>query len=196
MIKMFLIYFGELKEWNQKIRLTSLKDDKTIIINHFVDSLSLIPHLPSAGCLLDLGSGAGFPGLPIKIVRPGLKVTLLESKRKKVSFLKHVITMLKLSDILTFHGRAEHFISGNGMPPRFGIITARAFAKFDKLLMLAQPLLEEGGCLVAMKGKEGEAEIKESNQTIKALSLEVIKTVNIHLPDSNKKRYLFFIMKQ
>jgi len=196
MIKMLLTYLSELKEWNQKVNLTSLKEDKSIIISHFIDSLSLIPHLPTSGCLLDLGSGAGFPGLPIKIARPELNVTLLESKRKKVNFLKHVISILKLSNIITFQGRAEHFIAEKQILDPFEIITARAFAKLDRLLMLAQPLLKEGGCLVAMKGKEGETELKESNDILKALSLEVIKTVRLKLPDTHKKRYLFFIMKR
>jgi len=196
MIKMLLTYLSELKAWNQKVNLTSLKDDKSIIISHFIDSLSLIPHLPTSGCLLDLGSGAGFPGLPIKIARPELNITLLESKRKKVSFLKHVISILKLSNIITFHGRAEHFIAEQKMFDPFEIITARAVAKLDRLLIMSQPLLKTGGHLVAMKGKEGETELKASNEILKALSLEVIKTVKIKLPDTHKKRYLFFIMKR
>lgn len=196
MTEMFLIYLSELKLWNQKINLTSLKDDKSIIINHFIDSLSLIPHLPTSGCLLDLGSGAGFPGLPIKIASPELNVTLMESKRKKVSFLRHLIRILELSDIITIHSRAEHFIAEQKSPYPFKIITARAFARLDRLLMLAQPLLKEGVYLVAMKGKEGEKELKECNNTLKTLSLQLIKKVELKLPHTQKKRLLFFITKQ
>jgi 16S rRNA (guanine527-N7)-methyltransferase len=107
-----------------------------------------------------------------------------------------VISILKLSDIITVHGRAEHFIAEQQMLHAFEIITARAFAKLDRLLMLVHPLLKEGGYLVAMKGKEGETELKASKDILKALSLEVIKTVKLKLPDTHKKRYLFFIKKR
>ena len=94
MIHLFLIYLKELQHWNKKFNLTSLQDDREIVIDHFIDSLSVVPHLPATGSILDVGSGAGFPGLPIKIAKPELAVTLLESKRKKINFLRQVFHLI------------------------------------------------------------------------------------------------------
>lgn len=194
MIKLLLIYLNELKGWNKKINLTSLKEDKSIIIDHFIDSLSVVPHLPPTGRLLDAGSGAGFPGLPIKIARPELHVTLLEGKRKKINFLKQVILLLNLSQTTALHGRIESLLSEEQIPC-FDIIVARAFTKLDQLLKLAHPLLEDGGYLITMKGKEGDHELKKNGAILKALSMEVVKRVELQLPETKKKRILFFITK-
>lgn len=195
MMQMLLIYLDELKEWNQKINLTSLKDDTSIIIDHFIDSLSVVPHLPATGRLLDAGSGAGFPGLPIKIARPELDVTLLEGKRKKINFLRQVILLLNLSHVTALHGRAESLLSDH-KAPAFDIIIARAFTTLDRLLKLAQPLLQDGGCLITMKGKGGEHELKKNRPILNALSMEVVKKIELQLPETKKKRSLFFIAKR
>lgn len=193
MIQMFLTYLSELKEWNRKVNLTSLHDDQAIINAHFIDSLALIPHLPARGSILDLGSGAGFPGLPIKIARPALKVSLLESRRKKINFLKHIISTLRLDNIDAIHGRVEHLVSDQNTIPHVDVITARAFATLDRLLLVAHPLLKSGGCLIAMKGKEGLKELQGARTALNDLSLEVIRTVQFELPETHKKRCLFII---
>lgn len=194
MIKMLLIYFNELKGWNQKLNLTSLQDDRAIIIDHFIDSLSVVPHLPPTGNLLDIGSGAGFPGLPIKIAKPELTVTLLEAKRKKINFLKQVILLLNLSHITVLHGRIEKVVSENQCGC-FDMVIARAFATLETLLKLAHPLLIKGGHLITMKGKEGDKELITNRELLSSLSMNVVKKVELQLPESHKKRGLFFIMK-
>ncbi len=194
MIEMFELYLVELKAWNQKINLTSLKDDKSIIIDHFIDSLSVVPYLPATGRLLDAGSGAGFPGVPIKIARPEIDITLLESKRKKINFLKQVILLLNLSHTTVLHGRIESFVPGESIP-LFDIIIARAFTRLEPLLKLARPLLQDGGYVIAMKGKEGHHELKKNGHILKSLSMEVVKVVDLQLPESHKKRSVFFIAK-
>ena len=194
MIEMLVLYLVELKEWNQKINLTSLKDDTSIIIDHFIDSLSVVPHLPASGRILDAGSGAGFPGLPIKIARPELDITLLESKRKKINFLKQIILLLNLSHITVLHGRIESFVPGENIP-LFDIIIARAFTRLGPLLKLARPLLQDGGYVIAMKGKEGYRELKKNGHILKSLSMKVVKGVDLQLPETHKKRSLFFIVK-
>ena len=194
MISMFELYLIELKAWNQKINLTSLKDDKSIITDHFIDSLSVVPYLPATGRLLDAGSGAGFPGVPIKIARPEIDITLLESKRKKINFLKQVILLLNLSHTTVLHGRIESFVPGENIP-LFDIIIARAFTRLEPLLKLARPLLQNGGYVVAMKGKEGHHELKKNGPVLKSLSMEVVKVVDLQLPESHKKRSVFFIAK-
>ena len=194
MIEMFELYLVELKGWNQKINLTSLKDDKSIIIDHFIDSLSVVPYLPATGRLLDAGSGAGFPGVPIKIARPEIDITLLESKRKKINFLKQVILLLNLSHTTVLHGRIESFVPGENIP-LFDIIIARAFTRLEPLLKLARPLLQDGGYVIVMKGKEGHHELKKNGHILKSLSMEVVKVVDLQLPESHKKRSVFFIAK-
>jgi 16S rRNA (guanine527-N7)-methyltransferase len=196
MIQMFFIYLKELKEWNQKINLTSLKEDKTIITKNFIDSLSLVPHLPSRSSLLDLGSGAGFPGIPVKIAKPSLKVTLLEATRKKASFQQHLIRSLGLSRINVIQGRAESLKSDSALPASFDIVTSRAFSKLKKFLMLGEPFVREGGCLVAMKGRQAEGELKDSQDVIKALSLHINRKVELQIPPLKEKRWLIFIGKR
>lgn len=194
MMKMLLIYFNELMEWNQKLNLTSLQDDRQIIIDHFIDSLSVVPHLPKSGNLLDIGSGAGFPGLPIKIATPELAVTLLEARRKKINFLKQVILLLNLSNIAVVHGRIETKESENQCGG-FDMVIARAFAKLETVLNLAHPLLRTGGQLIAMKGREGDKELITTRALMSSLSMNVVKKVELQLPETDKKRGLFFIMK-
>jgi 16S rRNA (guanine527-N7)-methyltransferase len=195
MLQMLLMYFNELKEWNQKVNLTSLRNDRVIIIDHFIDSLSVVPHLPQTGNLVDIGSGAGFPGLPIKIAKPELDVTLIEAKRKKINFLRQVIILLNLSHITAVHGRIEKLVSDNecGL---FDILIARAFSALEMLLQLASPMLKRGGQLIAMKSKEGEKELLRTRALLKSLSLDVVKKVELQLPETKKKRALFFIMKR
>ena len=195
MIQRFLVYLKELKEWNQKVNLTSLKEDETIIIRHFIDSLSLVPYLPKKGSLLDLGSGAGFPGIPVKIVRPSLKVTLLEATRKKVSFQRHLIRALGLSQIHVIQGRAERLKTGSALTLSFDIVTSRALSKLEKFLVLGEPFVKKGGYLVAMKGRQAEEELKASREAIKALSLAINRKVELQLPVLKGKRHLIFIEK-
>ena len=195
MIQRFLVYLKELKEWNQKVNLTSLKEDETIIIRHFIDSLSLVPYLPKKGSLLDLGSGAGFPGIPVKIVRPSLKVALLEATRKKVSFQRHLIRVLGLSQIHVIQGRAERLKTGSALTLSFDIVTSRALSKLEKFLVLGEPFVKKGGYLVAMKGRQAEEELKASREAIKALSLAINRKVELQLPVLKGKSYLIFIEK-
>jgi 16S rRNA (guanine527-N7)-methyltransferase len=196
MIHMFLAYLKELKEWNQKVNLTSLKEDEPIIVRHFIDSLSLVPYLPKKGSLLDLGSGAGFPGIPVKIVRPSLKVTLLEATRKKVSFQRHLIRTLGLSQIHVTQGRAERLKTGSALTLSFDIVTSRALSRLEKFLVLGEPFVKKGGYLVAMKGRQAEEELKASREAIKSLSLEIKRQVELQLPALKEKRCLIFIEKR
>ena len=195
MMQMFLVYLEELKEWNQKINLTSLQKDTAIISKHFIDSLSLVPYLPSKASLLDLGSGAGFPGIPVKIAKPSLKVTLLEAKRKKVNFQRHIVRKLGLTCIDSLQDRAESFKTENGPYFSFDIITSRAFARLEKFLMLGMPFVKRGGCLVAMKGKHAREELKDNQDVLKGLHLEVSRIEELTLPFGGGRRYLIFMKK-
>jgi 16S rRNA (guanine527-N7)-methyltransferase len=194
-IQLFLIYLRELKEWNQKINLTSLKKDASIIKNHFIDSLSIIPHLPSVTSLLDMGSGAGFPGVPVKIARPSLQVTLLEATRKKANFLRHLIRVLELSHITTLEGRAEAVTPQDQPRLLFDIVTSRALTRLKTFLVLGTPFVKKGGYLLAMKGAKAEEELLESQKTLRNLSLAVYRKAAVQLPGIKKKRWLILLKK-
>ena len=194
-IQLFLIYLRELKEWNQKVNLTSLKDDTAIINNHFIDSLSIIPHLPPAISLLDMGSGGGFPGVPVKIARPSLQVTLLEATRKKANFLRHLIRTLELSHITTLEGRAEAVTAHDQPHPLFDIVISRAVTRLKPFLLLGEPFVKKGGYLLAMKGAKAEEELRESQKTIRDLSFTVSWKKEAQLPGTNKKRCLILLKK-
>ena len=196
MLQAFLLYLRELKEWNQKINLTSHKEDEAIIANHFIDSLAIIPHLPSKATVLDLGSGAGFPGIPLKIAAPALTITLLEATRKKANFLRHITRTLGLTKIAVVECRAEEFASVDPTHPGFDFVLARALAPLKTFLRLGSPLIHQGGFLVAMKGEKAEDELKKSQACLKNLSLAVDKKIMFFLPPHNKKRSLIFMKKE
>lgn len=195
MIEMFMVYLKELKEWNQKINLTSLKKDTAIIIKHFIDSLTLVPYVPSKATLLDIGSGAGFPGIPIKIAKPSIDVTLLEAKSKKVNFQRHMIRMLSLASIRSLQERAENLKTERGFCLHFDIVTTRAFSKLELFLMLGVPLVKKGGFIVAMKGKHVKEELKESQDMLKDFSLVATRIEELTLPFGGGERHLIFMKK-
>lgn len=149
----FEIYLKELVKWNQKINLTAIKSEKDIVIKHFLDSLSIIPYLTSEASLLDIGSGPGFPGIPVKMVLPSIMVTLIDSRLKKVDFQKHIIRKLGLKGITPIHGRIEDKLIVQNFEGQFDLAVSRAFSGIENLLTLGYPYLKKGALLFAMKGK-------------------------------------------
>ena len=149
----FNTYLSELKAWNENVNLTAIKEDEDIISKHFFDSLSVLRAIPeNTATLADIGSGAGFPGLPIKIARPDLKVTLIESVGKKADFLKHIIQILKLNDTEVVQARVEEIGRDPNLREQFDVVTARAVATLSTLCEYALPLLRVGGVFIAQKG--------------------------------------------
>jgi 16S rRNA (guanine527-N7)-methyltransferase len=149
-LKAFGLYYKELLQWNAKMNLTAITGPEEAAIKHFLDSLLVAKHVPLSGSLVDIGSGAGFPGLPLKIVQPGLQVVLVEAVRKKASFLRQVVRLLRLEGVEVYNGRVEDL----DRPAAFDYATSRAFSEFALFCRLAAPLLKPGGVLVAMKGRE------------------------------------------
>ena len=190
-IDCFGLYLRELQEWNEHINLTAIKSLKDIIVKHFLDSLTVLEYLPCAGRLADLGSGGGFPGIPIKVVRPSFEVTLVESVRKKVSFLRHVIRVLNLQGIEVYHGRAEALPSTGG----FDCIVSRAFADLGKFFTIGAPLVKNGGTLVAMKGKNIDAETKKAELAAIKNSLLLVQMKNFSLPFHGGVRSILVFQK-
>jgi len=167
-VEAFAVYLRELLKWNEKMNLTAIRTEREIVLKHFVDSLSLLPHLSEAETLLDMGSGAGFPGIPLKIVKPRLRIVLLDSVRKKVDFQRHILRTLSLSDIEAVHGRAQEQSIIEGLGKRFDVVVSRAFADLQVFLKLSLPFLRPCGKAIAMKGKVTDEVIQGFREDIKA----------------------------
>jgi 16S rRNA (guanine527-N7)-methyltransferase len=151
-LNQFLCYQQELLDWNTRINLTAITDPEEILIKHFLDSLSLLlVYARPAARLLDIGAGAGFPGLPLKIVRPQWEVVLLEATGKKVAFLQHIIKTLQLKNVVAVHGRAEELAHTAEYRASFDVVTARAVASLPTLLEYAAPFCRVGGQIILPK---------------------------------------------
>jgi len=155
----FAVHARELLRWNQKMNLTAITDPAAMALKHFVDAVSALRVLPPGGRLLDIGSGAGFPGIPLKIVRPALAVTLVDASRRKVSFLTHLIRILALKETAARHVRVEALAADPQYAGRFDVVVCRAFSDLAGFVAAGLPLLAPGGRLVAMKGRTAEAEV-------------------------------------
>ncbi len=168
-----LRYRQELLDWNIRINLTAITDPEEVLIKHFLDSLSLLSAYDKPRThLLDIGSGAGFPGLPLMIVRPHWSIVLLEATGKKVAFLKHIIDTLQLHDIVAVHGRAEDLAHEQEYRMKFDVVTARAVASTARLLEYAAPFCRVGGQIILLKKgtlKEELAQGKRAAQAVGAV---------------------------
>lgn len=193
-VNLFLTYLQELTEWNQKINLTAIRDEKGIVVRHFLDSLALYRFLGNTRSLLDIGAGAGFPGIPLKIVRPLLDLVLLESVGKKIVFLRHIIRALGLNDVKTLHGRAEDHSIVEQYRGAFDIVVSRAFARLNDFLSVAVPYTKESGLIIAVKGPRGDDELKEATAAaIHHLSLERVEEITV--PFSGMASHCFLFRK-
>ena len=151
-IEKFAIHALELMKWNQKTNLTAITDPFEVAIKHFLDSIVPVKIIPSNASLLDIGSGGGFPGIPLKIILPSLSVTLIDASRKKVSFLKHIIRILELKNIDALQIRAEEFANKPGVAKKFNVIISRAFSSMTTFALTALPFLKKEGAIIAMRG--------------------------------------------
>lgn len=178
------IYFEMLIEWNKKINLTSIKDEKDIIIKHFLDSLMLLKYLeiPEEAKLIDVGTGAGFPGLVLKIVRPDLHILLLDSLNKRLRFITEVIGDLSLRSVEPVHFRAEIAGKMELYREQYDFATARAVAPMVQLLEYCVPFVKIGGRFIAMKSKKAEEEVENSSDASFALGAKLEKISEFNLP--------------
>lgn len=191
----FYLYMETLKRWNQKFNLTAIENEKDIIIKHFIDSLSMLPYMEKENAsIIDVGTGAGFPGIPLKLVRPNLKLVLLDSLEKRVGFLKELINILNISDTAAIHGRAEDYGVKSVYREVFDISTARAVASLPVLLEYCLPFTAVGGVFIAMKGSNAD-EAESSDKALKILGGEIERIDEIVLPFSDIKRRLIIVRK-
>ena len=176
----FAVHAVELIKWNRTINLTAITDPVEVAVKHFLDSIVPACQIPPGAALLDIGSGGGFPGIPLKILIPSLSVTLIDSSRKKVSFLKHVIRSIKLKDIEAYHIRADDLAKNSAFVNAFDIIVSRALSAMDTLVETALPLLAKKGMIIALKGIAPEAEIESMRSLIiKRLRFSEINSNNL-----------------
>ncbi len=186
-----LLFLSELKKWNQKINLTAIRADQDIVIKHFLDSFSFIKGFaPVEGLkLLDMGSGAGFPALPLKIAIPGISVTMVESVKKKAAFIRHIIRTLRLTGAEVSDKRTEEL--SNSFQSSFDVVTARAFADMEKALEAGRTFLKTGGIMVLSRGPDeniGEQELARTGVVL-------VKKDELTLPHSDYKRAIWVFRK-
>lgn len=193
-IEKFLRYKDLLVEKNKYVNLTAITEDREIILKHFVDSLTINKYLEDKAKIIDVGTGAGFPGIPIKILREDVDVTLLDSLNKRVNFLNEVIADLDLKQIGTVHGRAEDVAHKAEYREKFDTVTARAVANLATLSELCLPFIKQGGKFICMKGSSIE-EINEARTALEVLGGEVVSVDKFLLPSSDMERNIVVIKK-
>jgi len=193
----FLTYESLLVEWNKHMNLTGITESEAIYDKHFADSLTCIlsDKFEENMKIIDVGTGAGFPGMPIKMYMPSLHVTLLDSLNKRINFLKEVATETNLDDIDFIHGRAEDFGQDLDYREQYDIVVSRAVAELPVLLEFCTPFLKVGGYFIAQKGKKCESELAEASTALKALNLEVESTIKVSTSDETIDHYLIVIRK-
>jgi 16S rRNA (guanine527-N7)-methyltransferase len=188
-IRQFSLYFTELLEWNARINLTTITEPEDAAIKHFLDSILISSYVPLSGSFIDIGSGAGFPGLPLKIVQPELHIVLVESIRKKANFLKQIIRLLKLDGVEVYNGRIEDF----NCPEFFDYAASRAFSELELFCRLAAPFVKSAGMLIAMKGKEKTGITEGQREPVSGCTCTAVHTYS--LPRRKGERSLVLLQK-
>ena len=191
-IDMFYLYMQELLEWNKKINLTAIEDENEIILKHFIDSLTVQKYIKNAQ--IDIGTGAGFPGIPLAIVNEKSNIVLLDSLNKRINFLNNVIQKLELSNVKAIHGRAEDLAKIVQHREKYDIVISRAVAPFNILLEYMLPFNKVNSYTIAMKGSNIE-EVDISNNALKKLGGKIEKIEKINLPNTDIKRNIIIVRK-
>lgn len=191
-LRAFELFASELKKWNRKINLTALTTGEEIAIKHIVDSLVFAGKVRDGECVLDIGSGAGFPAIPTKITRPEVFVVSIDAVEKKILFQRHVARLLGLHGFEALHVRAERL--PEIYPRRFDVITSRAFSSLKQFVALAAPLLSEKGRLVAMKGPAACGEMQAAEEGLRKLGFEISDIYSYGLPLNMGNRNLITII--
>lgn len=195
-IEQFYLYMKVLLEWNEKMNLTAITNPKEIIVKHFVDCSTIIREIEEDEEIIDIGTGAGFPGIPIKILKPELKITLVDSLNKRIHFIEEVIKILNLTNIKLIHARVEDLAHQEEYREKFDKVVSRAVAPLNVLLEYTIPFLKVGGKCICMKGSNVEEEIENSKKALKVFNVEVEKKKSIVLPEINLPRNIVSIVKK
>lgn len=193
----FMKYMQLIKEWNTKINLTAIVDDEAIVKKHFIDCIKIFKFntIIKSKSIIDVGTGAGFPGIPISIFMEETEVLLLDSLNKRVNFLNEVISELNLKNISAVHGRAEDAAQNKKYREKFDISVSRAVANMSVLCEYCMPFVKEKGFFVAMKGPGVEEELSAAENAITTLGGRLMKTISVNIEDSDLKHNLVVISK-
>ncbi|MBB6731710.1 16S rRNA (guanine(527)-N(7))-methyltransferase RsmG [Cohnella zeiphila] len=196
-LEQFERYYELLVEWNEKMNLTGITEREAVYEKHFYDSLtvSMAAELEGDKALADIGSGAGFPSIPLKIAFPDLKVTIVDALAKRIRFLEEVAAQLDLKGIVCLHGRAEDLGRLPEHRDRYDIATARAVARLAGLNELCLPFVRAGGFFVAMKGSDVREELDESEYSLSKLNARLRDTIRLELPIEKADRHLVVMAK-
>lgn len=193
----FIKYKELIQEWNQKVNLTAITEDEEIIKKHFIDSIKLLKFnkIDGNSKIIDIGTGGGFPGIPLKIVMPNIKITLLDSLRKRVSFLELVTKELGLTDVEPIHGRAEDFAQQEKYREKYDFAVSRAVANMTVLSELCIPFVKVNGYFLPLKGPAIDDEMRDASNAIAILGCKVEKIIDVVVEDSDLKHNLVIVKK-
>mgnify|MGYP005794062145 FL=1 len=194
-IKSFEKYMNLLLEWNEKINLTAITQPEEIKLKHFVDSLTVLKYINEDDKVIDIGTGAGFPGIPLKIMNKNTKITLLDSLNKRINFLNIVIEKLDLSNIQAIHGRAEEIARNKLYREKYDVAVSRAVANLSTLTEYMLPFVKIGGKCICMKGANVNEELERAQNAIKELGGEIERVDNFYLSDNDNERNIIVIKK-
>lgn len=197
-LEQFAIYFQTLVEWNEKINLTALTAEEDVYLKHFYDSISAAFHYDfhQAEHICDVGAGAGFPSIPLKICFPHLHITIVDSLKKRIGFLNHLAAQLQIENVSFYHSRAEDFGRNTAFRESFDIVMARAVARMSVLSELCLPLCKKGGVFVAMKGSQANEELAGAAKAVTVLGGETEAIRTFSLPQENSERSIILINKK
>lgn len=191
----FYKYKDLVMAWNEKINLTAITDENEFLIKHFIDSITINKYIEAEKSIIDVGTGAGFPGIPLKILNKDNKIVLFDSLNKRLKVLEDIIAKIELKNVETLHGRAEETFKNKEHREKYDIATSRAVAALNVLAELMLPAVKVGGICICMKGNNAEEEIKDAQKAIKELGGEIIKIEKIILPELKLERNIVIIKK-
>ncbi len=194
-IEKLYIYMKEILEWNEKVNVTAIKDEKEFIVKHFIDSLTIEKYISNGEKVLDIGTGAGFPGIPIKITKNKSHVDLVDSVNKKLNVIREIIPKIKVEDIECIHTRAEDLAKNVKYRESYDVVTSRAVANLTTLVEYMLPFAKVGGKIICMKGPNVEEELTESKKAISILGGKIEQIENINI-DSDYERNIIIIKKE
>ena len=194
-IEKFFDYMNLLLEWNEKINLTAITEPEDIILKHFVDCATILKYIKDEDKIIDIGTGAGFPGIPLKILNEKLDITLMDSLNKRINFLNEIINKLDLKNIVAIHARAEELARNKEYREKFDIATSRAVANLSTLSEYMLPFVRKDGMVISMKGSNIGEEVKNAKKAIKILGGEIEKIDNFNLANTNNIRNIITIKK-
>ncbi|VBB07486.1 rrna small subunit methyltransferase g [Lucifera butyrica] len=197
-LNQFTLYYNLLVEWNEKVNLTAITEPKEVAVKHMIDSLSCCESevfLPAAA-VIDVGTGAGFPGLPLKIFRPDLKLTLMDSLQKRLTFLEAAVQSLGLEGVTIVHARAEEAARQKEYREKYDVVVSRAVARLNVLAEYCLPFAALGGYFVALKGAQYEMDMKEAEKAVFLLGGGSPRVRCLYLPGLEDKRAIIYIKKE